>query len=136
MRVTQYHLMGAFMGLAAILTMGCSDSMGPPAPTTGAIVVTVSTVGAIIDEEAPTGYGLTIDGGRGLPVGVNATLIIGGVSKGNHFIRLDGLAPNCSVDGTNPRTVEVLPGGVALLVAFNVVCVATAPDGDPSPWDY
>jgi hypothetical protein len=136
MHLTRNPLSSALVGLAAILTLACSDSIGPPAPTTRAIVVTVSTVGATIDEEAPGAYRLTIDGGRGLPVGVNATVTIGGVSKGNHFIQLDGLAPNCSVDGTNPRHVAVTPGGVALLVTFDVLCVVTAPGGDPSPWDY
>ena len=136
MRVPHYHLVRGFLGAAAILALGCSDSMGPPTPITGTIVVTVSTVGGVIDEETPTGYGLSIDGGHLLTVGANDTLIIGGVSKGNRFIRLDGLAPNCSVAGTNPRNVVVSPGGVALRVSFNVVCVATVAGGDPSPWDY
>lgn len=136
MHLTRNPLGGALVGLAAILTLACSDSIGPPKPTTGAIAVTISTDGFTVDEDASTGFRLAIDAGGEMPVGVNATVIIGGVSKGDHLLRLSGLAQGCSVDGANPRNVAVTNISLALPVTFNVVCDVTASGGDSSPWDY
>ena len=105
MRVTSYYLGATFLGLAAILTLGCDDSRPPAGPVTGAIEITVATASASIDID-PDGYSLSIDGGPGLPVGVNAAVTIGALPTGKHLVRLDGVAPNCSVSGTNPRSRE------------------------------
>ena len=41
-------------------------------------------------------------------------------------MRLDGLAPNCSISGTNPRSVDVASGsgGVFAAVVFAVLCIS------------
>lgn len=126
MRITHCYLAATFLGLAAILTLGCDNSTGP---TTGAIAVTVSTAGANIDLD-PDGYTLSIDGGPGQAVAVNAAVTIADLPTGNHLVRLDGLAPNCSVSGTNPRSVDVIASSDASSpVSFSVSCM---PQPQPS----
>jgi hypothetical protein len=136
MRATPDYLVATFLGLAAVLTPGCGgDSTGPAgqaAPPTGVIEITVSTVSEIVDVD-PDGYTLSIDGGLSYTVGVNATVRIGGLPTGSHLVRLDGLAANCSVSGTNPRSVDVIADEAALPLSFSVECVATTGKGD---WDY
>jgi hypothetical protein len=140
MHITHCYVAATFLGLAAILTMGCDDSTGPATPTTGAIEITVSTAGENIDVD-PDGYVLSIVAGPGLPrwlpahsVGVNATVKVGPLPTGKYLVRLDGLAPNCSVSGTNPRSVDVITDEAASPVSFSVSCIAKA-DG-PGDWDY
>jgi hypothetical protein len=123
-----------FLGLAAVVTLGCGDSTGPIAPApppTGAIEVTVSTESGSVDVD-PDGYTLSVDGGPSQAVGVNATVTIGALSTSTHLLRLDGLAANCSVSGTNPRWVDVIADQRASL-SFSVSCVVTTGKGD---WDY
>ena len=124
MRITRYHL-ATLVGLAAMLTLGCSDSTGP---TTTSVLVTVLTAGTEAD---PDGYTLSIDDGPGQAVGVNATVTIDGLPTGNHLFRLDGLASNCSVSGTNPRSVDVIAVNAAspISVSFSVSCLS-------DPWGY
>lgn len=133
MRATHGYLAATFLGLAAMLVLGCGDSAGPAAPATGEIEITVSTKSENIDID-PDGYTLRIDGGLGQAVGVNATVTIRALPKGKHLVRLEGLAPNCSVSGTNPRSIEVHSDGAASSVSFSVSCRATT-DGS-GDWDY
>jgi hypothetical protein len=133
MRATHRALAAAFLGLAAILTLGCGDSAGPAAQTTGAIEISVSTTSADIDVD-PDGYALSIDGQPGQAVAVSAILTIGALVPGTHLVLLDGLASNCSVQGPNPRTVYVFPGTAAWPVTFSVSC--SAKDGGGGAWDY
>ncbi|HEU4680134.1 MAG TPA: hypothetical protein VFS51_00230, partial [Gemmatimonadales bacterium] len=46
------------------------------------------------------------------------------VAAGTHTVRLSSLAPNCAVQGENPRPVT-LQGGATADVGFSVVCTAT-----------
>jgi hypothetical protein len=129
------------LGLAAILTLGCDDSIGPPAPTTGSIEITVSTAGENIDVD-PDGYILSIDGVPALrrwlaarSVGVNATLTVGSLPTGRYLVRLDGLAANCSVSSPNPRSVDVTADEAAFPVPFSVTCLTKTGTG-AGDWDY
>lgn len=132
MHVARDYLAATFLGLAAILTLGCGDSSAPAAPTTGALEITVSTEGPDVD---PDGYVLSIDDKLGQAVDVNATVTISALSSGKHLVWLEGLAPNCSVHGTNPRLVEVVNYKAFSPVSFSVGCV-TKIETEPSPWDY
>jgi hypothetical protein len=134
MPVTTDHYAAAFLGLAAILTMGCGDSTGPATQTTGVILISVSTTSASADVD-PDGYALSIDGQPGQPVGVNANVTMGALLKGTHLVRLDGVASNCSVSGLNPRSVYVFPDQAPLPVYFSVSCGAKG-DGGAGYWDY
>ena len=129
MSTTNRCLATMFVGLAAIVTFGCHDSTGS-APPIGAIEITVATAGAITDID-PDGYTLSIDDAPGQAVGVNATVTIGPLRAGTHFVRLTGLAPNCAISGTNPRAVDVTADNAAASVSFSVSCTS-----GPGPWDY
>ena len=123
-----------FLGLAGILTLGCGDSTGPPAQTTGVVVISVSTSSTSIDVD-PDGYTLSIDGQPGQAVGVNAFLTIRAVLQGTHLLRLDGVASNCSVRGPNPLSVYVFPDKAPSPVTFSVSCGAKGGGGEGG-WDY
>jgi hypothetical protein len=134
MRVTHYHLAAAFLGLAGVLILGCGDSAGPAAPPTGAIEITVSTASASVDID-PNGYSVSVDGRPGQAVGVNAAVTFGSLSTGTHLVQLGDLALNCSVSGTNPRSVDVNADGAASPVSFAVSCIAMTETG-AGDWDY
>ena len=90
---------------------------------TGAVVVTVKTTGSLPD---PDGYLVSADGGAGLVLGPEGRTAFGGLTVGPHTITLSELAPNCTVAGDNPITVEVTAGG-RIAVDFSVSCTGPAP---------
>jgi hypothetical protein len=67
---------------------------------------------------------VTLDGSGGRPVAVNGTLAIDNVAPGDHAVGLEGLAANCSLSGSNPRTATVPAGGTGT-ASFAVQCAAT-----------
>ena len=91
----------------------------PPAPT-GTIAASNITTGADVDAD---GYVISVDGGAGVLIGVNAGINISNSSVGSHSVLLSGLAGNCSVQGANPKTVVVAQGGM-VQADFAVVCAA------------
>jgi len=144
MRVITDSLAVTLLGLAAILTLGCDDSREPEPPSApaaaakGAIEITVSTEGADIDVD-PDGYtvtinaGLNTNGGSSRVVDANTTVTVGALRRGSYRVRLDGLAPNCNVSGTNPRWVEVVTDESISTVTFVVLCFDKSSAG---AWDY
>jgi hypothetical protein len=136
MRVTTDHWAAAFLGLAAVLALGCDDST---APTSGAIRTVVATTGALLDID-PNGYTVSIDGGPNQVLANSGAVTTSGLQAGNHLVQLGDVASNCTVDGTNPRSVDVVAAHVD--VFFVVSCIAnigsisistvtTGPDQDP-----
>ncbi len=146
MRVSTDHFSAAFLGLATVLILGCGDTSGPTTrgPTTGAIRAVVVTTGDPIDRD-PDGYTLSIDGGPDQVIAIDGAVTIADLPAGPHLVRLSGVATNCLVDGTNPRSVDVVAsprGAPPVTVSFVVSCVATTgtiritaatsgPDPDP-----
>src|SRR5204863_8978439 len=47
-----------------------------------------------------------------------------GITPGEHWVRLDGIADNCTLTGDNPRTASVAPADT-VHVGFSLSCVAT-----------
>ena len=90
----------------------------------GAVQVVTATSGPGTD---PDGFTLLLDGADRGPIGLNATMSLGGIPAGSHTVGLTGLAANCQASGDNPRTVTVAPGETAEL-AFTVTCAAPGPD--------
>ena len=90
-------------------------------PTTGNLAVTTNTTGSNLD---PDGYTLTVDGGQSKAIGINNTVTISGLSPGNHSVQLNGVAQNCTVSGSNPRTVSITAGSTTT-TTFTVICAAT-----------
>jgi Tol biopolymer transport system component len=153
LRVTRRDFTATLVGVA-MLSLGCGDSTGPTTagpitggPTTGAIKVVVETGGASSDVD-PDGYTMSIDGGPDQVLAIQATATIADLPAGNHLVLLGGVAANCSVGGTNPRSVNVVPSWNAAapsLVNFLVSCnavpgsiqVSTATSGPvPDPDGY
>ena len=118
---------------AATLTLGCSDSNPSSPPPIRDIEVTVTTDGASSYMDTD-GYTLSFDNQAGQSVSLNATVRFRSVSNGKHSLQLSGVAANCSVDGPNPRDVDVVAGApTTVLITFTVHCAAPAA---ASPWDY
>lgn len=115
----------------AIAILACSDA-NPTAPLR-AIEITVKTDGASADID-PDGYTLVFDSGAGQNVLVNDLVRYSAVHSGSHRVTLYGIAPNCTIDGPNPLTVDVVSGAAStLLVTLTIHCSASIP---PGPWDY
>jgi WD40 repeat protein len=139
-----HYVFTAVVLVAAMLTLACGD---PTGPTNGAIRAVVTTTGLSIDRD-PDGYTLSIDGGAEQFLDPFGTVTIADIPTGNHLVLLGGTAPNCLVEGANPRSVDVGAGrGTAapITVPFVVSCVAkngtihvsTATSGsDPDPDGY
>jgi Tol biopolymer transport system component len=109
------------LAMGAVL-FGLSCSGGDiSAPTTGSLEITTATSGP---EPDPDGYTVAIDDGAETAIGVNGTLRRDNLETGNHTIRLAGLAPNCTVEGENPRAVGMTAGDT-VAVSFSITCEAS-----------
>jgi len=85
----------------------------------GQIVVTTRGSGKSSD---PSGYTVSLDGGRGQHIGINGEVTFY-VKAGVHSVQLTGLASGCGIwVGGNPRNVTVTSGAVAR-VDFTVICI-------------
>ncbi len=93
----------------------CSES-------TGSLSIVPATSGWPAD---PDGYTVAVDGVDRGTVGPGGSVTIDEVATGDHAVSLSGVAANCRVLGTNPRTVTV-PPGEALSVSFAVSCNAVS----------
>lgn len=109
-----------------IAAVGCGDD-DPAAPAPGDLEIVTVTTGENIDTD---GYELTIDGEAGPAIGANATVTREDVSPGAYLIQLGDVALNCTVQGDNPRTVDVLAGQTAT-TQFDVVCEGPPPNQPP-----
>lgn len=109
------------MASAAVSGIGCGGE-DVTAPSTGSIEITAVTGGVEPDAD---GYAVTIDAGTAMPLGPDVTIRRDGVAAGEHQVHLGGLASNCAVEGTNPRTIIVVAGETGI-VSFAVTCTATS----------
>ena len=87
-------------------------------PLLGSLEVETVTSGSDLD---PDGYQLAIDPDVHRPTGLNEVAVFGDMAEGDHAVRLEGVASNCSTRGTNPRIVAVAPGS-ATRTTFEVSC--------------
>jgi len=94
-----------------------------PPPPTGDLTVTVSTTGGTPD---PDGYTVTVDGAQSRGLGINESTTYAGIAAGSHSVQLNGLASNCTVSGSNPRSVNV-PDGSSASTTFAVACPTPPP---------
>src|SRR2546430_10202080 len=93
----------ALVALAVALSTACGE--GPLVPTSGAIRIVLTTIGADPDAD---GYAVTLDGAAPRTVGVNGTLVLRDLGTGAHSVTLAGLAANCTAGGgkTPPVTLR------------------------------
>lgn len=125
---------GRLVGLAALgtLALACNPDGASVGPAIGAVQVSVTTTGVDLQTE---GYGVSVDSGIGRAIPVNGTVTLAGLNAGSHSVLLAGLAPNCTVAGTNPRKIEVRLQETTQ-VGFAVACVALAPVEISGVWDF
>jgi Tol biopolymer transport system component len=105
------------LAVAQALGAGCAD---PTGSVGGTLRVTASTTGLDPDLD---GYAVTVDDQVGRRLARNATLTVSDLEPGAHRVLLDDLAPNCSVGGENPRSLD-LDAGATMTVTFQVTCTA------------
>ncbi len=91
----------------------------------GTIVVTVRT--QAVNAPMPTGYTLTLDGGRPTSVAATQSVTLAHVGAGRHWVKLSGMPPWCiagsgGFPGVNPVQVSVTDGSVTT-VTFGVLCL-------------
>lgn len=91
---------------------------------TGTIEVSILTAGVDPD---PDGYEILVDAGppRTLLPRTGTTLSFD-VAAGDHTVLLDGVAPNCTLAGSNLRSIQVTAGGLTRDIArvtFDLGCV-------------
>jgi hypothetical protein len=98
---------------------GCIEPLPPFVE--GSLHLTVVTTGGDFDLD---GYTLRLDGAPLADLDVNQTLRLEALSVGAHTVELAGVAPNCTVEGDNPRTVTI-DDGATVDVSFDVTCVVT-----------
>jgi len=115
--------------LLSVLAVACSE---PLVPHIGDVRLTVATTGADLD---PDGYAIALDGGAAMAVAVNDRKMISGLSAGTHTFLLNGLAPNCTVGGANPRDIEV-GAHETTQVTFAINCSALPPLNIAGVWDW
>jgi Tol biopolymer transport system component len=97
-----------------MFTLGCTPA------GMGAIRVSVTTTGDGHSLDG-NGYVVVVDQSGARPIGINNSLVVEGVLSGSHTLRLDGIAPNCTLAGENPRIVSVSENQT-VEVAFSILC--------------
>lgn len=103
---------------ACLAALACNDSSTGPAGE-GELQVTLRTIGGDPDLD---GYVLDVDGRVALPMGPNGGTTLR-LSAGRHVLELEGVAPNCAVEGGRRHEIDV-PAG-RMVVAIAVACEAT-----------
>jgi hypothetical protein len=84
----------------------------------GDVEVRASTTGSFID---PDGYEVVLDGDDSRSLARNGSVTFRDVAAGPHDLLLEDISRRCSVDGANPREVDVPAGGLAS-TTFEVSC--------------
>ena len=112
--------------LLTLAVLGCGggsdgDPSGVGDPTglnEGTLEVLASTTGS---EPDPDGYTLTVDNGGPQSLRPNGADTVASLSTGTHTVTLAGVAPNCLLDGENPRNVEIAAASMTSL-QFHIAC--------------
>jgi hypothetical protein len=94
-----------------------------PTPGAGTLEITTSTTGS---DQDPNGYRVRVDGGPPQPIGLSGTIALSNISPAQHTVELLDIATNCTISGSNRRTVTVTSGQTTN-VAFAIACVAASP---------
>jgi hypothetical protein len=106
------------------LAAGCGDTF-ISVSSDGRIEVAVNTTGTDPDSD---GFSVTVDGGTARFIAPGGSVILDSLSEGSHSVLLSGLAENCQVEGSNPRSVVVGPDG-RVDVSFDVRCARATTGG-------
>lgn len=108
-------------GLALALAACGDDSPTFPGSGFGDVRVLLETSGGDVDLD---GYIVTLDGVDIGPIASDGSLKLAALPSGLHTIGLKGVAPNCEVEGGNPRSLPLPPGRISE-IRFSVTCLPT-----------
>jgi len=86
----------------------------------GNLKITVSTENNL----DPDGYDILVDGDSRATVSVNGSVTVPGVLAGDWQLEINDVAPNCALDGENPRLITVTDGAT---VSENYTVTCTDP---------
>ena len=87
-------------------------------PGTGSMWVKARTSG---ENRDPDGYRITVDETLSRTVPINGGILFADISAGEHTVRIEGIAVNCSLDGRPTRVVTV-PAGETVQFRFFIDC--------------
>jgi probable HAF family extracellular repeat protein len=88
--------------------------------TTGSIEVLLTMTGEYLDTD---GGQVSVDGGDSRLLESESLVTFTSLAPGTHTVLLEDVAVNCTIEGQNPRTVEV-EAGHAAQTTFSVTCTA------------
>lgn len=97
---------------------GHADTARLQVTLSGALRVSAATSGPDPD---PDGYEVAVDAGPADSLASDGSLLLSGLSVGEHRVELSGVASNCDVQGENPRSATVEPADTTS-TAFEVEC--------------
>lgn len=109
----------------ALATMPACGGSTSPVSSPGHLRVTATTTGQAMDAN---GYTIAIGNRELLPLDANASLLVEDLPVGQHTVEVSGVAGNCALAGTNPRTVTVVAGSTTE-VSLAVDCALMHPAG-------
>ena len=95
-------------------------SAEPLGPLTGAHRVTTAVAGAGSDTD---GFLVVLDRAVRRALTPDAPVLLSAITPGQHLVALEGLGPNCRVEGVAERTVAITAGDTSE-TAFDVTCDA------------
>ena len=107
----------AIMLLAALAACG-SGGDGTSSPPPGSVRITVVTTGP---GSIPSGYVISVDEGRTVPIAANGSVTVADLAPGLHAIRLTNIALQCTSDWYAAQSVAVAADSVSG-VAYTLVC--------------
>lgn len=84
------------------------------------LVIMTATTGP---DPAPDGYVVLVEDLGSRPVEVTGTVSFEDVPGGTYVVELTGVPANCTLVGSNPRTVTTVPPGDGFSTRFEVGCV-------------
>jgi WD40 repeat protein len=105
--------------LLSFVAAACGDA--PTAPRVGTLRVSVQFTGGDPDVD---GFDIVVDSNAPQHLAPNAKVDFRDISSGPHTVALANVAENCTVNGTDPRSVNVV-AGQGVDVTFELACVAT-----------
>jgi YVTN family beta-propeller protein len=129
-------LRNAVCCLLVVIPAACSADPSDPAT----MRLGIATTGSDPD---PDGYTFALDGGASVAIATNDVATVGGLNPGPHDLVIDGVAPNCSLDGGPSHPIALFQSDttdillhVGCLSAFSIRLTTVTSGGDPDVDGY
>lgn len=112
-------LRAAAITAVSLIGIACDGPMGPERLTFGDISVGATATG--LDQLLV--FTVQVDSSMSQPAAVGANAIFHALTAGSHRLKIDGVPDNCTLDGQNPRVIEV-SAEVLTPITLAFTCVA------------